>query len=58
MFSFLERIVPGASRAGIEQVIHGNTEEENIITFPRIKPVQKHPLFGSQFKTRCVGSSC
>ena len=58
MFSFLKRIVPGANRAGIEQIIHGHTQGENIISFPGIKPVQKHPLFGSQFNSRCVGSSC
>jgi LysR family cys regulon transcriptional activator len=58
MYSFLERIVPGASRAGIEQAIHGNARGENIITFPGIKPVQKHPLFGSQFKSRFAKSSC
>jgi LysR family cys regulon transcriptional activator len=58
MYNFLQKIVPGASRAGIEQAIHGFTQGENVITFPRIRPVQKHPLFGSQFKSRCVGSSC
>jgi LysR family cys regulon transcriptional activator len=58
MFSFLKRIVPGANRAGIEQVIHGHTQGENVISFPGIKPVQNHPLFGSQFKTHCAGSSC
>jgi hypothetical protein len=54
MFSFLKRIVPGANRAGIEQLIHGQARGENIISFPGIKPVQKHPLFGSQFKTCCA----
>lgn len=58
MYSFLERIVPGASRSGIEQAIHGKTEGENVISFPRIRPVQKHPLFGNQFRSRCVGTSC
>ena len=58
MYNFLNRIVPGASRAGIEQAIHGHVEGENVISFPGLKPVQKHPLFGSRFKNRCVGSSC
>jgi LysR family cys regulon transcriptional activator len=58
MYEFLIRLVPGASRAGIEQAIHGNAEGENIISFPGIKPVQKHPLFGTRFSDRCVGSSC
>jgi len=58
MYSFLKRIVPGASQLGIEQAVHGHTEGENVISFPGIKPVQKHTLFGSQFKSRCVGSSC
>ena len=54
MYSFLEQIVPGASRSGIDQIVHGRSDGENVITFPGIKPVQKHPLFGSQFKSRCV----
>jgi len=58
MYSFLQRIVPGANRAGIDQFIHGHDSGENVISFPGIKPVQKHPLFGSQFKTRCAGSPC
>lgn len=58
MYSFLERIVPGLSRSGIEQAVHGHAEGENIISFPGIKPVQKHPVFGSQFKSRCVRSGC
>jgi len=58
MYSFLKRIVPGASRSGIEQAIQGKMKGENVISFPDLKPVQKHPLFGSQFKTRCAGSSC
>lgn len=58
MYSLLERMVPGVSRSGIEQAIHGKTEGEKVISFPRIKPVQKHPLFGSQFRSRYVGSSC
>jgi LysR family cys regulon transcriptional activator len=58
MYSFLEQIVPGANRAAIEQAIQGISDGENVISFPRIKPVQKHPLFGSQFTPRYVGSSC
>jgi len=58
MCSFLERIVPGLNRSGIEQAVHGHVEGENVISFPGIKPVQKHPVFGSQFKNRCVRSSC
>ncbi len=58
MYSFLKRIVPGASRSGIEQAINGYAEGENIISFPGIKPVQKHPVFGSQFTSRCIGGSC
>jgi len=54
MYSFLQRVVPGANRTGIEQIIHGHDSGENVITFPRIKPVQKHPLFGSQFSTCCA----
>jgi len=57
MFSFLKRIVPGANRAGIEQIIHGHTQGENVISFPGIKPVQNHPLFGSQFKAHCTRSA-
>lgn len=57
MYNFLKRIVPGANRSSIEQAIQGKTEGEKVVSFPGIKPVQKHPLFGSQFKTRCVGSS-
>ena len=58
MYEFLDKLVPGASRPGIDQAIHGQSEGENIISFPGIKPVQKHPLFGGQFSTRCAGSSC
>ncbi len=58
MYEFLTRLVPGANRAGIDQAIHGNAEGENIISFPGIRPVQKHPLFGDQFSGRCLGSSC
>jgi len=58
MYSFLERIVPGLGRSEIEQVVYGHAEGQNVVSFPRIKPVQKHPVFGSQFKTRCAGSSC
>jgi len=58
MFSFLERIVPGVDRAGIEQAIHGHDEGDNVVSFPGIKPVQKHPLFGSQFKSVCAHSGC
>jgi len=58
MYSFLKRLVPGASRSGIDEAVHNNAEGKNIIAFPGIKPVQKHPLFGSQFKSRCAGSSC
>jgi LysR family cys regulon transcriptional activator len=58
MYEFLDKLVPGASRPGIDQAIHGKIEGENIITFPGIKPVQKHPLFGSQFSGLCAGSSC
>jgi LysR family cys regulon transcriptional activator len=56
MYSFLKQLVPGASRAGIKQAVHGNSRGENIIVFPGIKPVQKHPLFGSQFRSRCGAS--
>ena len=58
MYSFLERIVPGATRAGIDQAIHGKVDGENVISFPGIRPVQKHPLFGSQFKSRYAAASC
>ena len=58
MYEFLDKLVPGASRPGIDQAIHGYNEGENIISFPGIKPVQKHPLFGGQFSSRCAGSSC
>jgi LysR family cys regulon transcriptional activator len=58
MYSFLTRIVPGASRTGIEQAVRGRMKGENIISFPRIRPVQKHPLFGAQFESRCGDSSC
>jgi len=58
MYEFLLRLVPGASRAGIEQAIHPDDGGENVIAFPGIKPVQKHPVFGAQFRNRCVGSSC
>jgi len=58
MYEFLDKLVPGASRPGIDQAIHGHNEGDNIISFPGIKPVQKHPLFGGQFSTCCAGSSC
>jgi hypothetical protein len=58
MYSFLERIVPGATRAGIDQAIHGKTDGENVISFPGIRPVQKHPLFGGKFKSRYAAVSC
>jgi len=58
MYDFLDKLVPGASRPGIDQAIHGSIEGENVITFPRIKPVQKHPLFGGQFSGLCAGASC
>jgi len=58
MYEFLLRLVPGASRAGIDQAIHGDDGGENVISFPGIKPVQKHPVFGEQFRNRCAGSSC
>lgn len=49
MYSFLQRLVPGANRSDIDEAIHVNAEGKNIISFPGLKPVQKHPLFGSQF---------
>ena len=58
MYEFLDKLVPGASRPGIDQAIHGHNEGDNIISFPGIKPVQKHPLFGGQFSNCCAGSSC
>jgi len=58
MYEFLLRLVPGSSREGIDQAIHGHEGGENIISFPGIKPVQKHPVFGRQFSGRCVGSTC
>jgi LysR family cys regulon transcriptional activator len=58
MYDFLDKLVPGVTRPGIDQAIHGQTEGENVISFPRIRPVQKHPLFGSQFSGLCAGSSC
>jgi LysR family cys regulon transcriptional activator len=58
MYEFLDKLVPGASRRGIDQAIHGYAEGENIISFPGIKPVQNHPLFGGQFSNCCAGSSC
>lgn len=57
MYNFLKQIVPGASQSGINQAVHGIAKGENVISFPGLKPVQKHPLFGSQFNSRCVGSS-
>jgi len=58
MYDFLDKLVPGVSRRAIDQAIHGHTDGENIITFPGIKPVQNHPLFGGQFSGLCAGSSC
>ena len=55
MYNFLNELVPGATREGIEQAIHGQSEGENVISFPSIKPVQKHPLFGGQFAACCSG---
>ena len=56
MYSFLERLVSGASRESIEANIHGNLSGENVVALPGIKPVQKHPLFGGQFRPRRVVS--
>lgn len=54
MYGFLERVVPGPSRNRVDQAIHGIAEGENIIPFPTLKPVHKHPTFGSkQFKSCC-----
>lgn len=58
MYSFLERIVPDTSRFDIEQVVQGVTEGGNVVSFPSVKPVQKHPLFGRQYSAYCAGSSC
>ena len=58
MSGFLKRLVPGSSRSGIDEAVHENAEGINIITFPGIRPVQNHPLFGSQFKSRCAALSC
>ena len=55
MYGFLERVVPGASPGGIDQAIHGIAKGENIISFPTLKPVHKHPTFGTrQFKKCCA----
>lgn len=55
MFGFLERVVPGASRSSIEQAIHGSRSDDNVIPFPALESVHKHPVFGSQFKDCCGG---
>lgn len=55
MYGFLERLVPGSSPGGIDQAIHGIAKGENIIPFPTLKPVHKHPTFGTrQFKKCCA----
>jgi LysR family cys regulon transcriptional activator len=59
MYSFLERLVSGASRESIEATIHGKPLSENVVALPGIKPVQKHPLFGGQFRPRrAVSAGC
>ncbi len=58
MYSLLKQLVPGANRSGIEQAIHGYTKGGNVVSFPGIKPVQKHPLFGNQFKSCFARSGC
>ena len=54
MYGFLEKVVPGSTRSGIDQAIHGVAEGENIVRFPNLEPVHKHPTFGSnKFKSCC-----
>jgi LysR family cys regulon transcriptional activator len=50
MISFLERVVPGADRRSIERAINADSDDDNVIPFPALKPVHMHPVFGSQFK--------
>ena len=55
MYDFLEMVVPGASREAIDQAIRGAEGEENVIPFPRLKSVHKHPTFGTRFRECCGG---
>jgi len=54
MYGFLQRVVPGASRSSIDQAINAKPDEGNVIAFPALRPVHKHPVFGNQFK-HCGG---
>lgn len=49
MYEFLELVVPGATRDRIDQAVNGEISDENIVPFPRLKSVNKHPTFGSRF---------
>lgn len=55
MYAFLERVVPGASRAAIDQAISGGEPDATVVPFPRLRPVHKHPTFGGQFRDCCGG---
>ena len=55
MYGFLELVVPDASRDSIKQSIQGGGDEKNVIPFPTLKPVHKHPTFGKQFANCCGG---
>ncbi len=56
MYDFLEMVVPGASRERIDQAVAGDINDANIVPFPRLKPVHKHPTFGRKFDDNaCCG---
>ena len=55
MFSFLQKVVPGATRGSIELAINASPDDSNVIAFPALRSVHKHPVFGDQFK-HCGGS--
>ena len=55
MYGFLERVVPGTSRNSIDLAIQGKPDKNNVIPFPGLKPVHKHPVFGTQLKNCCAG---
>ena len=46
--------MPGANRSSIVQAINAKLDDSNVIAFPALKPVHKHPVFGNQFK-HCGG---
>lgn len=53
MYEFLEMVVPGANRERIDRAVAGESEDGNIVPFPRLKPVHKHPTFGEQLNNCC-----